>query len=484
MTLASRLTPIKNRFVHTRQRFTTMTGRYPFITFLVFLGVLVGLVVLGSYLRQPVVTAETSLTQPVLVSTYKVGGVPTITLQAKVEKSGLIKVVAQTSGVVQKIKLTEGQTVSKGGSIMYLSTTYQGANAPAVSRKMSQVSYQFLVDNNQAQVDSLNRSKEIANRGETQASQMREINRQAINDTKSLITLNETILNSLDAQIKENEDTNVAGSNDDAILQLQQAKSGILSALSNLRSGLRTSEYLNNNDKDPAKIDILVRDNTLQQLELQQKSLDLNKNIAQLTLRLAQINESFMYPASPIAGTVERIHVKAGQLVNPGTVLATIRGNKNNATAVALVGQQLAQSVSHIDPSQVVLNGQTLDIMPRSISQEPTEGSLHSIVYSLPENLGSTLTNDSYIEIKVPVGPANFQTMGSPYVPLDAIYQSQTGASLNIVDQTQSPPVAKSISITLGSVTGQYVEVTQGLNQGDIIILNRNVVAGDPVQLQ
>jgi hypothetical protein len=36
--------------------------------------------------------------------------------------------------------------------------------------------------------------------------------------------------------------------------------------------------------------------------------------------------------------------------------------------------------------------------------------------------------------------------------------------------------------VTLGDVYGEYVEVTQGLYDNDIVILDRNVVAGDSVK--
>jgi len=482
--LQSQSQTVKKRFIQGFQRVGQVIARFPLISFLILLAVLVGLAFLGDRLRTPEVVVEETTVQPLPVTTFKVGGAPMLSLQAKVEKSGTITLVAQTSGVVQKIKLSDGQAVKRGGSIFTLSSTYQGANAPAVSRKMSQVGYQFLVDNYQAQIDNLNRNREIARRGETQSSELRELNRRSVDDTKSLITLNENIISTLDAQLKENETTNIGGINDDTILQLKQAKSMTLSGLSNLRSGLRSTEYLNNNDEEPAKIGELSRDAMLQQLDLQEKTLALNKDIAHLTLRLAQINESFMYPVSPVAGTVERIHVKVGQAVNPGTVLATIRGDKNTATAIVLASQQIAQSVSKIEPSVLVYDAQQHELLPRSISQEPTQGSLHSIIYTLPESISAQLANDSYLELKLPIGPATLVSVGRPYIPLDAMYQSQNAASVNVVDVTQTPPVAKTASIKLGQVTGQYVEVLEGITNGDLVILNRTVVAGQPVKVQ
>lgn len=481
MTIPRRFQTVPHYFHQARQRAAQVIGRYPFISFLALLVSLVALAAIGERLRRPEASTEDVVVAPQAVETFEIGGSPMVTVQAKIEKSGLITLVAQTGGVVQKIKTTEGQSVKKGHSLFAFSSTYQGASAPAVSRQISQKNYQFLVDSYQSQVDSISRNKEIARLGESQSSELREINRKSLDDSRALISLNESMLNYLDAQIRDLETTNSNGSNDAAIFQLQGSKSGILGALTNLRSGLRTLEYLNNNDQEAAKISQLSRDATIQQLELQEKTLTLNKEIAYLQVRLAQISESMMYPASPISGTVERIHVKIGQAVNPGTVLATIRGKHNDATAVVLLSQQMAQTVSKYDPSFIVLGDRKIEVLPRSISQEPTDGSLFSILYSVPELIGPELADGGYIEMRLPIALSPDKKVGGVFIPLDSVYQSQSTASVNIVDQTQQPPVAKNVQITLGQVTGEYVEVTSGLTAGDTVILDRSVVAGDQV---
>jgi multidrug efflux pump subunit AcrA (membrane-fusion protein) len=462
------------------QRINRFIVRFPITSFLIVMLLLVALAFIGDGLRKPAITPESETTAATEVSTFEVGGTPTMTVQAKVEKSGIITLIAQTGGIVQKIKVQEGLAIKRGSTVLTLSSNYQGANAPALTRKISQVNYQFLVDNYQAQIDSLNRNKEIARKGEAQGSELRAINRQSIDDTKSLISLNEQILNSLDSQLKQLEATNINGVHQQDILSIQQAKSGVLGALTNLRSGLRNTEYLSNNDEEAAQIALLSKDATLAQLELQEKSLALNRDIAQLSLRLAQVSESLMYPASPVSGTVERIHVKPGQAVNPGTVLATIRGDQTSANAVALVSQSVATSVSKLKPSIFSHEQESYEILPKSISQEATDGALHSIIFSLPEALGSQLTNNSYIAVKLPMG-GNPVVSLKPYIPLDAVYQGQGQASVNIIDSTTSQPTAKNVQITLGQVVGQYVEVEAGLQNGDLVIIDRHVVSGEAV---
>lgn len=473
------LQPVKNNWRRAKNRIGKTVSRFPLLSFFGLMAVLVVLAVIGDRLRTVKPSTEEAPAVAKDVTVFEVGQAPTLTVEAKVEKSGVIKLVAQTAGVVQQIKTKEGDAAKRGSSLFILSSNYQGANAPALTRKLSQVNYQYLLDTHQAQVDLIHRSQEIARRGETQASELRSINRQSIDDTKGIITINEQILSSLDDQIKQLEVTNVNGSNDAALLQARQGRAGILSGLANLRASLRATEYLNNNDEEAAQIAVLSRDNTLQQLDLQEKALNLGQDIAHLNLRLAQINESLMYPASPITGTVERIHVKVGQSVAPGTLLATIKGDKNTATAVVMVSRSVAETVSRLEPSYAVAGDQRLAVLPRSISDEPTDGALHSIIYTLPESIGSLVSNDSFVEMELPMSAVPAGSEDRLFIPLDAIYQSQNKASVNIIDGQK----AKNIDLVLGEVTGQYVEVISGINPGDRVIINRNVVAGELVNV-
>jgi len=211
--------------------------------------------------------------------------------------------------------------------------------------------------------------------------------------------------------------------------------------------------------------------------------LDLNKDLAQLNLKLAQISESLMYPASPCPGVVERIYVKVGQSVSPGTVLATIKGDQNTATAVAMVSQDIAMSLSSLGDSQTVIDGQPVTLTMRYVSQEATDGSLHSVLFSVPDEFSVKLANTSFLEVEVPVG---IKVGGDSYlfVPLDAVHQGQAVASVYIVEDHDGQLKAVSKEVKLGNVYGAYVEVFEGLQPNDRIIINRNVIEGDTVTIQ
>lgn len=470
-------------------RFSTWFSRLvtarPLITFVVGLAVLVALIVVGDRLRQPAPPAAEPEPVAQAVEVYEVGGTPTLMVQAKVEKSGVVKIVAQTSGVVQKIKVTEGGRIKRGQAIVSLSTSPNGGNIAALTSNISSKNYQFLVDTYDAQKQLIQRSRDMAIKAEAQSSELREIARQSYDETKGLIALNEDIVKGLDAQIRTLEQTNVGGANDAVILQFKQAKAGTLSALNGLKSGQRSAEYANSNDQEAAQLAVLTKDQALQQLDLQEKTLALNKDLAQLNLRISQISASLMSPSSTCPGVVERIHVKVGEVVNPGTVIATIKSDDNDATAVVRTSQAIAESVSLLEPSYVTIDGQAVAITPRYISTEPTEGSFHTILYSLPELYRGEVTNNSYVEIKLPVGAGKYQQSQKPFIPIDAIYQTQDKALVNVVSTDETGhAVAKSEELQLGAVTGQFVEVLSGLNAGDRVIINRSILDGQRVSVK
>src|SRR5216683_6438959 len=77
--------------------------RYPLPSFFVSLGVLLLLIILSNILGAP--KSQTgNQTPPVKqVSAYHIGTAPKISLEAKVDKSDVITIVAQSAGVVSSI---------------------------------------------------------------------------------------------------------------------------------------------------------------------------------------------------------------------------------------------------------------------------------------------------------------------------------------------------------------------------------------------
>lgn len=469
------------------QRFLQVINRRPFASFIVFLLLLLGLVVVGEALRKPAPEPEEEVAPATKVNVFSQDGQPMLEFTAKVEKSGVITVVAQSPGIVRSINVTEGKTVGQGASLVSLSSTYQGGTAQSLSRQIAQRNLQFTEETYGIQKDIVSKQRELANKADIQGDELREINRKSLDDTRGLISLNEEIFNTLDSQIRQLEASNVNGSNDAAIFSAKQGKAAVAAGLLNLRSGLRQAEYQTADDKTPAQISDFSRDVALRQLDIQEKSLDLGKDIAELNLKLARISEQTMFPAAPCAGVVERVYVKPGDAVSPGMPIATIRANNTQANAVVAVPAEISRQINQLEPSVFMSNGKEIKLYPRYISTEATEGSLYGVFFTLPEELANAVTQGTSLTVKIPVGGK--KTVSKDVIaPIDAIYQTADKAYIYVVETAtqsaeagQSGQTASLREVELGNITGEYVEVESGLQPTDQVITTRGITNGQRV---
>lgn len=457
---------------------TGFIKRKPLTSFFLVLLLLLGLITAGNYLTPKKEVAKSpEIVKPVQV--YQIGESPKVTLQAKIEKSGVIKISALAPGVVQSINFKEGDQVQKGTVLINMSSNYQGGNAASIQRLMAQKQYQNNKDTIDAQKDLINTQKNIANQSETNASQLRDIANQSIQETQDLINLNQSILDTLTQNETNLENNNPGGVNDTAILQIKSQRAGVQLGLNQLREGLRQTQFQASNDNPPAELARLQKDATLKQLDLQQKGLELGLEVSRLQLILAQINEALYFPASPFSAVVQRVYVKAGQAVNPGTALLTLSANDDPIAAVVNLPQNLASAVSTIEPSTLYIGDQTVDLNPNFISTEATDGTLYSVFYTIPDSYSKNLTEGGNITVDIPVGLTQ-SSSDTPFIPLDSVYQSADKSIVLVVKENQA--VSKIVS--LGNVFGKFVEVRSGLSLNDQVILNRNVLAGDKISIQ
>lgn len=455
---------------------------YPFASFLGTLAVLLVLIILGQFLRQTPSVEETTTPEPTVVSIYQNGVSPTITVTGQIEKSGVITIKAQTGGIVQKVPVTEGQYVTRGKTLVSLSTNYQGGNSATVSRQIAQRNAQFSNETYDLQKSTVAQQREVANNQAAQAAELREINRKSVSETKDLIALNESIINSLNTQIADLEAINVNGASDSAILAVKQGKAQVEAGLLNLRSSLRSAEYSTTENQEPARLAELSKEITLKQLDLQERSLDLSKDINNLQVKLARVSEALMFPTTPCAGIVERVFVNIGDTVTPGTPLAVIRADSREVTAVVNVPPDIARRVSRAEQSIFTVENQTFAVAPRYISAEPVEGDLHTILYSIPGEYEAYLSNGQQIAVQLPLG-ASVASTADRFIPLDAVYQTQDTAFVYIAAQQDGQLRAQVKEVELGAVSGSYVKVVAGLEDADTVITTRGMTDGELIQV-
>lgn len=411
------------------------------------------------------------------VEVYSIGESPKAAFQAKIEKSGVVKIIAQTSGVVQGVSVTEGQEVFQGQQLISLSSNYQGGNAASVQRQIAQTQYQNVLDTYDNQRSLIDNQRKVADETQENSEKLREITRQSWDDTNWLIQQNQDQINEMKTTL-ERLQSDPAG-NAEAIAGLESSIFQLEGSIGQMQTGQRNSLYQGNEANPQASLSALQKDITKEQLTVQEKTLEMTKEVSRLQVSLAYVSEATMYPASPFAGKVERVYVHEGELVNPGTVLATISSSELKTIAVLSVPERIASILAQGEPSELLINGKKVAITPYYVSSQATDGQMYSVFYCIPEEHQKSIANGEYISINVPVGVSK-TTSSEPFVPVDSVYQTQDKAFVLVAGQEK----AQSKVVTLGKVFGSYVEVVSGLTSGDHVILNRNVVAGDKVTIQ
>ncbi len=439
--------------------------RKPFTVFFSLIGLILLLIIMGSFLRRP--KAETAVKIPIKrVEIYRIGRAPQVHVDAQVEKSGVVKIVALTPGVISGINVTEGQEVSSGTNLVSIATNYSGGNTASLQRQLASTQYKNAKDTYGTQKDIIQKQRDIANQNKTNSDRMRDITNQSISDTQGLIDFDNVTLGLLNQQL-QSDPNNIA---------LRSQVSGLEQAINQLNAGQRQARLATDTSGPAAQLVTLGFDLTNRQLDLQQKALDLSLEASRLSLAIAQVNEATMFPSAPFAGVVERVYVTVGQSVNPGTPLLLLHGEQD-LKIVAKVPYYIAKNASNIEDSTIYLpDGQTQQITPSYISNEATDGSLYAIFYTLSGEFQNELTDKGYIKIDIPVGYADTSSV-APFIPIDSVYQSQNSSYIFVDDGG----TAKSKQVKLGSVFGDYIEVQSGLSSGDNVIVSRNVISGDPV---
>lgn len=457
------------------KRGVILVEKRPLTSFFSVLALLFVLILIGFFLRQPKKEMPVAANAK-NVQVYSIGQSPKINVAAVVEKSGVIKIVALSSGVVSSINVTEGEEVGKGTTLVSLATNYSGGNAPDIQRQLAEATLSNVKDTYDQQKDLIKKQKELADKNRDNTEQLRSITADSLDATRNLLSLNQGIVDTLNSNLTTLSNNNSGGANDAAILQTKQLISQFQSAVNQLQTGVKTTEYQTDKDNAPTAITDLMHDITEKQLDIQNRALQLSLESSQLQLKLAQVQEATMFPSAPFSGVIERIYVNPGENVNPGTPLVLLHGAQT-LKVVAKVPASIARLASYTESSRVHIGDKTFNETPVYISTEATDGSLYSILYKLPDEFQNKLSDNEFIEVELPVGYPD-TTTAVPFVPIDSVFQSQSSAYLFVSKNGKATPK----KITLGDVMGDYVQVQTGLTSGDHVILDRSVISGDKVK--
>lgn len=482
MAVKKYLQSAKNRFSAGKKWSTNQLKKRPFVSFLAVLGLLLVLIAVGSFIRTPEPeTAETTPT-PTTVQVFEPGATPRLTMSGTVEKSGIFVVTAQTGGIVQKINVTEGSSISRGDKLVSLSTNYTGGSTATVQRQIASRNYQFSAETYETQKQIIAERREIAENTLDASEETRELTRRSIDETETQLEYNRDLLEYFDEQIEWLEE--LGATNDfDMLRTLKASRLQYTATIATLKTALRTSQAAADASGPDAQKAENTRDLTLKQLEIEERTLDLNKDIAALNVKLARISESLLYPASTCDGIVEQVFVNVGESVSPGTPIALIRANSRQAEINVSLPLSLATQVSRIEPTLMTVGDMEYELYPVVITLETATGTLGNIKYVLPPSADSEIGNNETIAVSVPLDVIG-TSVETTIIPLDAVYQTANNTYVYVLQETEQGSVAAVREVQTGEVSGNYVTITSGLPADTRVIVTRGVTADEPIAIQ
>ncbi len=199
----------------------------------------------------------------------------------------------------------------------------------------------------------------------------------------------------------------------------------------------------------------------------------------QATLETAQAALEAATMRAPFDATVVSVGAAVGDLVSSGTVIVTL-ADLSNLRVKAVVDET---DISALEIGQEV--GITFDAFPGrrlqgQVLEVPLQGQLtqNILTYEVPVSLeggeGVALKPGMTANLSVVVGRRENVLL----VPALAVQQGDRGSVVQVQDSPRSP--AAETRVVLGLSDGMYVEVKQGLNEGDRVVVEYQVAQQTP----
>ena len=188
---------------------------------------------------------------------------------------------------------------------------------------------------------------------------------------------------------------------------------------------------------------------------------------AQTKVATASTISSYTKIKSPITGIVQERIMDPGMVVQPGMGILKI-GDYSRIRLQANVAQQDAVNIrlgspltAKISGTDLSIKGQVSSIFPQTNSETRTV-----TVESVINNPGGKLLSGQFIDMEI-------ITQSQPYaltVPQSAVVTFEDSPAVWVVEED----TARRQKVKLGMINGERIQVTQGLQRGDVVITTGN----------
>jgi len=208
---------------------------------------------------------------------------------------------------------------------------------------------------------------------------------------------------------------------------------------------------------------------------LQERSVELTHDTAQLQAAQAGASAALFQTIAPLAGHLEEVSVRVGDYVQAGTVVAVLKAD--NADDVQITANIGAGRAAHIDIESEVTaeyKGNKIPLEIVHLSQSGTGGQSYTLTFHVDKEVLGNVDDGSFIKINLPL-----ESEENILVPLDSVHFSSDSSEVYILEDN----TAQIKKVTLGDVIGSYIVITDGLDKNVNVIMDRNVTNGEQVQI-
>jgi multidrug efflux pump subunit AcrA (membrane-fusion protein) len=197
----------------------------------------------------------------------------------------------------------------------------------------------------------------------------------------------------------------------------------------------------------------------------------------------AQIAASLMYPTTPLAGVVEKVYLAPGQVVGAGASVATIRSSEKPVRLTLTIGHKVMAELDPLAMAWYQEGEEKVYVAFDHLPTTPNSGGSYDVTLTLEEGGGQSLRHGDYVAVHLPV--LLDTSKGQTVVPLNCVYQTQNNSYAYVVSVNENgETIARQKKVTLGSVVGEYVTILAGVEAGERIIMNNNLLDGQKVYLE
>lgn len=445
---------------------------------------------------------------------------------AQVINKNEIKIVALSSGVVNKLLVEEGDDVKDGEKIGSLNETYTGdeiydkqlalANNQLELAKQGQKE----AEKRYSMVNSTDDEREdIAKLQYEDFQQQLRFKEEQLKDVATQIEDMEDIAGDLEDYVNNLEDyrrdiqaqglpefdeTGALLGNEGATLGQRQALFQSQTGLDQLRRSYDMLVYTTSANNPTSEIAELSRDITLEQID-NEKDLTkigvevskLNVQAAELAVDLRKIQAELRTIKTPISGRIEQLYVTEGDTVSIGTPIALLNGKLDMVLSIK-VSSELSTKIDEKGKALIEIDGESFDSNIDFISSMPVDGGFYEIKVSPSSSLQKKLTLGSSILVKLPLTQELKDNDNVLFIPLDSVFKTSTSEYVLVAKNSaesicgqkeesseSNERIVKKCDVVTGEIVGgEQIQILSGLDKDDYIISDRSIIPGQKITLK